>query len=215
MTAKDIVVFYDGNEGDINYPFKFIDDTFWTTQKVMASLFGVEIPAINKHLSNIFDDGELNREATISKMEIVQREGNREVKRLVDFYNLDAIIAVGYRVNSKSATQFRQWATARLHGLIMASLAESKNFKDLSEDEKRLTIRGELIKHNKSLAEAAQMAGVDSPQDYAIFQNEGYKGLYGGLGRKEIHAKKGLKKSHQILDFMGSTELAANLFRAT
>jgi DNA-damage-inducible protein D len=69
--------------------------------------------------------------------------------------------------------------------------------------------------HNKSLAEAANMAGITDPRDYAIFQNKGYQGLYGGLGRKEIHEKKGLKKSQDILDFMGSTELAANLFRAT
>ena len=69
--------------------------------------------------------------------------------------------------------------------------------------------------HNKSLAEAANLAGISDSKDYAIFQNKGYQGLYGGLGRKEIHSKKGLKKSQDILDYMGSTELAANLFRAT
>lgn len=90
-----------------------------------------------------------------------------------------------------------------------------EEFESLSEDKKRLAIRNELKEHNKSLAEAAQNAGVETPIDYAIFQNFGYKGLYGGLGQKEIHAKKGLKKSHKILDHMGSTELAANLFRAT
>lgn len=89
------------------------------------------------------------------------------------------------------------------------------NYEQLSEDQKRLAIRNEMISHNKSLAEAAQMAGVIDPQDYAIFQNKGYQGLYGGLGVKEIHARKGLKKSQKILDHMGSTELAANLFRAT
>lgn len=90
-----------------------------------------------------------------------------------------------------------------------------ENFDDLTEDLKRLAIRNEMKIHNKSLAEAAQMAGISEPRDYAIFQNKGYQGLYGGLGRKEIHAKKGLKKSQDILDHMGSTELAANLFRAT
>lgn len=84
-----------------------------------------------------------------------------------------------------------------------------------TEDEKRLFLRNELKKHNLQLAEAAKKAGVIQPLDYAIFQNHGYMGLYGGLGAKEIHAKKGLKKSQQILDHMGSTELAANLFRAT
>lgn len=89
------------------------------------------------------------------------------------------------------------------------------NYEQLSEDQKRLAIRNEMIAHNKSLAEAAQMAGIKDPRDYAIFQNKGYQGLYGGLGAKEIHARKGLKKSQKILDHMGSTELAANLFRAT
>jgi DNA-damage-inducible protein D len=85
----------------------------------------------------------------------------------------------------------------------------------LSEDQKRLAIRNEMVEHNKSLAEAAQMAGVQTEYDFAIFQNSGYQGLYGGLGVKEIHARKGLKKTQRILDHMGSTELAANLFRAT
>ena len=89
------------------------------------------------------------------------------------------------------------------------------NYEQMSEDQKRLAIRNEMIAHNKSLAEAAQMAGIADRREYAIFQNKGYQGLYGGLGAKEIHARKGLKKSQKILDHMGSTELAANLFRAT
>lgn len=89
------------------------------------------------------------------------------------------------------------------------------DYEQLTEDQKRLAVRNEMIAHNKSLAEAAQMAGVVDSKDYAIFQNKGYQGLYGGLGVKEIHARKGLKKSQKILDHMGSTELAANLFRAT
>ena len=89
------------------------------------------------------------------------------------------------------------------------------DYEQLSEDQKRLAIRNEIREHNKSLAEAAKNAGIVEPRDYAVFQNRGYQGLYGGLGAKEIHARKGLKKSQQILDHMGSTELAANLFRAT
>ena len=89
------------------------------------------------------------------------------------------------------------------------------NYEQMSEDQKRLAIRNEMIAHNKSLAEAAQMAGIADQREYAIFQNKGYQGLYGGLGAKEIHARKGLKKSQKILDHMGSTELAVNLFRAT
>ena len=94
-------------------------------------------------------------------------------------------------------------------------LADAAHLSRLGEDEKRLAIRAELAEHNKALAAAAKEAGVESSLDYAIFQDHGYRGLYGGLGNKEIHARKGLKKSQKILDHMGSTELAANLFRAT
>lgn len=90
-----------------------------------------------------------------------------------------------------------------------------EQFESLDEDKKRLAIRNELKEHNKSLQEAAMLAGVETNIDYATFQNHGYRGLYGGLDAKAIHARKGLKKSHKILDYMGSTELAANLFRAT
>jgi DNA-damage-inducible protein D len=94
-------------------------------------------------------------------------------------------------------------------------LADNVKFTQLSEDEKRLAIRNEMAAHNKDLAAAAKVAGVETPMDYATFQDHGYRGLYGGLSAKDIHTSKGLKKSQRILDHMGSTELAANLFRAT
>lgn len=94
-------------------------------------------------------------------------------------------------------------------------LEDDRTFKSLREDEKRLFLRNELTEHNKHLVETAQLAGVETTLDFAIFQNHGYKGLYGGLDQKAIHERKGLKKSQKILDYMGSTELAANLFRAT
>lgn len=92
---------------------------------------------------------------------------------------------------------------------------EEAGFSSLTEDEKRLAIRNELTTHNKQLAAAAKDAGVETPLDYAVFQNHGYQGLYGGMTAKDIHAHKKLDKKEQILDRMGSTELAANLFRAT
>jgi len=94
-------------------------------------------------------------------------------------------------------------------------LSDDNAFQQLKEDEKRLFLRNELKEHNKQLGETAQQAGVESTLDFAIFQNHGYKGLYGGLDAKAIHNQKELKKSQKILDHMGSTELAANLFRAT
>lgn len=98
----------------------------------------------------------------------------------------------------------------------IAEVQQMKEYQELSsEEEKRLFLREELQKHNSQLASAAKDAGVIDSRDYAIFQNYGYQGLYGGMTAKDIHAKKGLKKSQKILDHMGSTELAANLFRAT
>ena len=104
------------NEGEVSALIK--DDTIWLTQKSMAHLFGVNLPAISKHLKNIFEEGELEINSTVSKMEIVRNEGGREVKRSIDFYNLDAIISVGYRVSSQKATRFRQWATKVLNEYI-------------------------------------------------------------------------------------------------
>ncbi len=90
-----------------------------------------------------------------------------------------------------------------------------ENYDVLTEEQKRLAIRNEIVAHNKALAEAAKQAGITEPVEYAVFQNWGYKGLYGGMDMRAIHQHKGLKKSQKILDHMGSTELAANLFRAT
>lgn len=103
-------------EGKVQVVIK--EETIWCTQKAMAQLFDVNLPAISKHLKNIFEEGELEVNSTISKMEIVQTEGKRNIKRSIDFYNLDAIIAVGYRVSSAKATKFRQWATKILNEYI-------------------------------------------------------------------------------------------------
>lgn len=105
------LVLYHSDEGEISVNAYIKDETLWITQKSMAELFGVNVPDISKHLSNIYEDGELDKEATVSKLEIVQNEGGRQVKRTPVFYNLDVIISVGYRVNSKKATKFRIWAT--------------------------------------------------------------------------------------------------------
>ncbi len=110
-------------------------------------------------------------------------------------------------------------AQAQTYFAIQTRIAEVKQMEEYNqlttEDEKRLFLRNEVTKHNLLLADAAKVAGVIKPYDYAVFQNYGYKGLYGGLGAKEIHFRKGLKNNQKILDHMGSTELAANLFRTT
>ena len=112
------IVLYQTDSTNVCVSVCYANETFWLTQKAMAELFGVNVPNISKHLSNIYEEGELSKEATVSKMEIVQLEGERQVKRQAEFYNLDAIIAVGYRVNSKQATAFRIWATRTLKEYI-------------------------------------------------------------------------------------------------
>lgn len=108
-TAEFLIFQIEGKEDGVQVVYH--NESVWCTQKAMAQLFDVGVPAISKHLNNIFAEGELRPASTVSKMEIVQVEGDREIKRQLDFYNLDAIISVGYRVNSTRATQFRQWCT--------------------------------------------------------------------------------------------------------
>jgi hypothetical protein len=113
------IILYQTENKNVTINVTFQNETFWLSQKMIAQLFGVEIPAISKHLNNIYESGELNKDSTISILETVQLEGSRNVKRNVEFYNLDVIIAVGYRVNSKQATQFRIWATQTLKDFII------------------------------------------------------------------------------------------------
>ena len=114
---------YHSDESDVSVNAVIQNDSIWVTQKAMADLFSVNTPAISKHLKNIYEEGELREESTVSKMEIVQTEGNRQVRRNVDFYNLDAIISVGYRVNSRQATKFRIWATGVLKEYMIKGFA--------------------------------------------------------------------------------------------
>ncbi|WP_299761223.1 virulence RhuM family protein [uncultured Pontibacter sp.] len=113
------IIFYTTPDHQIKVDVYFLDETFWLNQKRLGELFGVEVPTINYHLKEIFTSGELDEAATIRKIRIVQQEGTRQVSREVEFYNLDAIIAVGYRVNSFQATQFRIWATSTLRQFIV------------------------------------------------------------------------------------------------
>jgi len=114
---------YTAPDGQVKIEVFLHNETIWLPQKKMAELFGVGIPAISKHLDNIYDSGELEKGATVSILETVQQEGSRQVKRKVEFYNLDAIISVGYRVNSSRATQFRIWATQLLKEYIIKGFA--------------------------------------------------------------------------------------------
>jgi hypothetical protein len=114
---------YTAPNGAIKVEVLLANETIWLTQKRMAELFGVGVAAVSKHLENIYESGELQREATLSILETVQQEGARQVTRKLEYYNLDAVISVGYRVNSAQATQFRIWATALIKEYIIKGFA--------------------------------------------------------------------------------------------
>jgi len=113
------ILLYQTSDSNIKVEVTYIEESFWLTQKAIAELFGVEKAAISKHLTNLYESNEIDEISTVSILETVQIEGTRNVKRNIEFYNLDAIIAVGYRVNSKQATQFRIWATKTLKEFII------------------------------------------------------------------------------------------------
>ena len=119
---KNEIIVYQPDE-TIRLEVRLEQESIWLTQLEIATLFGVQKAAISKHLKNIFQSGELHTEATVSKMETLQQEGARQVVRIQDYYNLDAIIAVGYRVNSMCATRFRQWATQVLRQYLLRGYA--------------------------------------------------------------------------------------------
>ena len=120
MPSKESnIILYTTPNGQVSVQVQYEDGSFWLTQKRMAEMFGVDVRTINEHLQNIYHSGELHKKATIRKIRIVQQEGKREVSREIDFYNLNAIITVGYRVNSYEASQFRTWATDTLKEFII------------------------------------------------------------------------------------------------
>ncbi|ALP54798.1 cytochrome C [Candidatus Tenderia electrophaga] len=114
MTDQGQIEIYQSEDGQTEIQVRLAGETLWLSQAQIAELFGVNTPAISKHIKNIFSSGELQQEATVSKMEIVRQEGRRQVRRSVDHFNLDMVISVGYRVNSTQATRFRIWATQTL-----------------------------------------------------------------------------------------------------
>ena len=117
---NDIVKFIDG---EIEIETTMENETVWITQKQMCELFGTAKSTVSEHLKNIFESGELDRNSTVRKFRIVKMEGNRKVSRHIEYYNLDVIISVGYRVNSKKTTKFRQWATKVLKDYILKGYA--------------------------------------------------------------------------------------------
>ncbi|MDO3644935.1 virulence RhuM family protein [Mucilaginibacter sp. L3T2-6] len=174
------IIFYNTPTGDVKIEVIFNDETFWLTQKRLAELFGVESNTITYHLKEIFKTGELNETATTRKIRVVQKEGNRDVNRELDFYNLDAIIAVGYRVNSLQATQFRIWATKTLREYIVKGfvldderLKQGKRFgKDYFDEllERIREIRASERRFYLKITDIYEQCSIDYNKDADITQ---------------------------------------------
>ena len=149
-TLKNSIVVYQAKSGAIELRGDFGKETIWATLDQIAEVFGRDKSVISRHLTNIYKEGELDVKATVAKNATVQIEGKRHVERVIEYYNLDAIISVGYRVNSKTATKFRQWATKTLRTYIVDGFAINKNriaknyaqFLGVVEDIKKLLLSG-------------------------------------------------------------------------
>ena len=203
------------DESEINALVK--DESIWLTQKSMSELFEVGTPAISKHLSNIFESGEIDEVSTISKMEIVQNEGGRDIKRDIIFYNLDAIISVGYRVNSLKATRFRQWATKVLREFIQKgfildderlkqgeTIFGKDYFKELLERVRsiRASERRIWLQITDIFAEISVDYDKDSPitqEFYATVQNKFHYAITGHTAAEIIHARADSEKDNMGL----------------
>jgi hypothetical protein len=174
------ILLYTTPDGAVRVEVVFEDETFWLTQKKLAELFGVDIRTVNEHLKNIFASNELQPLATIRKFRIVQTEGIREVSRQVEFYNLDAIIAVGYRVNSRQATQFRIWATQVLREFLVKGfvldderLKRGKRFgKDYFDEllERIRSIRASERRFYLKITDIYEQCSIDYNRDAEITQ---------------------------------------------
>lgn len=189
---------------------------YWNARELYKALeyteFNKFLPVINKAMKACEASGNsiLDHFAEVSEMVDI----GSGAKRSVEGYTLSRYAC--YLIVMNGDPRKEVIALGQTYFAVKTRQQELiDDYDEMSEDRKRIAIRQEMKEHNKKLADAAHDAGITTPREYAIFQNKGYQGLYGGLGVKEIHDKKGLKKSQQILDHMGSTELAANLFRAT
>jgi len=210
---------YKTENNDIKVDVRLENETLWLNQKQMAELFAVQVPAIAKHISNILEEEELSK-ATISKMEIVQKEGSREVKRSIDFYNLDMVIAVGYRVNSKQATRFRIWATNVLKEYLIKGFAMNdellKNAGGGSYFEELLArirdIRSsEKVFWRKVLDIYATSIDYDpnsesSKQLFKTIQNKMHWATHGHTAAEVVYQRVDSSKAHMgMTNFKGST----------
>lgn len=216
MQQTNNIVFYQTENADVVVNVVYKDETFWLSQKAMAAVFDVNPQAITKHLSNIYEEQELVKDSTCSILEQVQKEGNRNVKRSVEFYNLDAIIAVGYRVNSKKATKFRQWATKTLREYITKGFVLNekllKNGKQFGQDyfdellEKIREIRASERRAYQKITDIFEQCSCDYDKDsettknfYAFVQNKLHFAVSGNTAAEIVYNRADSQKEHMGL----------------
>ncbi|MFR7350448.1 virulence RhuM family protein [Peptoniphilus sp.] len=208
---------YEAEDNKVVADVLIMEENIWMTQKQMAQLFDVGVPAVSKHLSNIFNEGELEENRTVSKMEIVQNEGSRAVKREIDYYNLDAIIALGYRINSKKATKFRIWATSVLKEYMIKGFAlDDERLKQgnnlFGEDyfqellERVRSIRASERRIWQKITDIFAEISIDYDKDseitrmfYANVQNKFHYAITGQTAAEIIKTKADRNKNHMGL----------------
>lgn len=205
--ANNQIVIYEDINGHISLDVSLTDDTVWLSQKQMSLLFDVNVPAINKHIKNIIKDGELDS-STISKMETVQKEGKREIKREIEFYSLDMIISLGYRVNSKRATNFRVWATKTLKDYLINGYAVNQKRlqqKGLEEFNNTLALLKDTISQGE--LELSETRGL---LDVILKYSRTWTFLQ-GYDEDSLSINAGQKEAKFILDFDEAKDAIAQL----
>ena len=209
------ILLYSSDSGEVSVQVRYEDGTFWLTQKRMAELFSVDVRTVNEHLQNIFASGEMSEEGTIRKIRIVQMEGKRKVERNVTFYPLEAIIAVGYRVNSEQATHFRQWATKTLNTFITKGYVLDKKrlkqgeqfghdyFKELLEDIRE--IRASERRFYQKITDIYALAidydknAIETKRFFASVQNKLHWAISGQTAAEIIYDNADAERPHMGL----------------
>ena len=209
------ILLYSSDSGEVSVQVRYEDGTFWLTQKRMAELFSVDVRTVNEHLQNIFTSGEMSEEGTIREIRIVQMEGKRKVERNVTFYPLEAIIAVGYRVNSEQATHFRQWATKTLNTFITKGYVLDKKrlkqgeqfghdyFKELLEDIRE--IRASERRFYQKITDIYALAidydknAIETKHFFASVQNKLHWAISGQTAAEIIYDNADAERPHMGL----------------
>lgn len=216
MSESNNIVFYQTENADVVVNVVYKDETFWLTQKAMAELFECSVDNISLHLKNIYESEELDKNRTVEDFSVVQKEGNRNVKRSREFYNLDAIIAVGYRVNSKKATKFRQWATKTLREYITKGFVLNetllKNGKQFGKDyfdellEKIREIRASERRAYQKITDIFEQCSCDYDKDsettkkfYAFVQNKLHFAVSGKTAAEIVYNRADSTQKHMGL----------------